>query len=75
MDAVINPKIEPLPKGMTKQQMMELRDQVTNPQLMNAARGLNPMVRPGVEVAKQMGKDIDALVANNPTILNQYTKY
>jgi len=42
---------------------------------MNAARGLNPNVRPGTETAKLMTEEIDALVARNPTLLQKYTKH
>lgn len=42
---------------------------------MNAARGLNPYVRPGTETAKMMEEEIDALVAKNPSLLNKYSTF
>lgn len=63
----------PIPEGVTAEQIAEVEAYVATQDILDAATGLNPSTRPGLDVARLMHNRLEWVVANHPNIANNYT--
>lgn len=74
MTPVTEVELQPLPSDLKRSQLFELRGIVTNPELLNAARGLNPSIRPGSETLQLLKDTIKQGIEANPKLLERYSE-
>jgi len=74
MTPVTDVAVQPLPSDLKRSQLLELRGVVTNPELLIAARGLNPNLRPGSETLQLFKDTIKQSIEANPKLLDRYSE-
>ena len=61
------------PEGFTKEQLLGLRDIVTDDYILDSAVGLNPDLQPGMDVTKVMIAKVVELRKTNPDVAASYS--
>lgn len=62
------------PKGIAPEKVMAMMNYLVDDQIMNAAIGLDPAIRPGAAVTKLMMDKLDQVAQNFPKLMTKMTK-